>query len=216
MIKIEKSKAPGKITCDADYRKEPVFGCICKDFHGKCYLCEYKSTSYRVEHIVPRDRAPECAHKWENLFLACPHCNEIKGNKYNNILDCTKVDPEDVISIKYNPFPMARPEFAIKDANDPVSTQVEQTVELLNKIFIEPTTVEKLYEADTLCDKLYEEIDDFLNDIQKYRKATGKNKGKCYTYVSEHIGRSSSFAAIKRAIVRERYLHIFGTELDKQ
>jgi len=215
MIKIEKSDAPGRITCDADYRNDPVFKCICDDFHGKCYLCEFKSTSYRVEHIVPRNSNPELAHDWNNLFLACPHCNEIKGAKYNNIIDCTKVDPEDVIDVRFVPFPMAKPEFSSKDADSSLSAQVDQTVELLNKIFVEPTTAQKFYEADSLCDALYEEIDHFLDIITNYRKAIGERKKEFRLIVSNHIAKNSAFAAFKRDIVRKRYYKMFGAELEK-
>ena len=215
MVKIEKTEAPGKITCDADYRKDPVFRRIYDDFHGKCYLCEFKTTSFRVEHIVPRDSNPEIAHDWDNLFLACPHCNEIKGKTYNNIIDCTKIDPEDVIDINYVAYPIAKPEFSSKVADSPLSEQIDQTVELLNKIFIEPTTSEKLCEAESLCDALYDEIDYFFDLIQNYRKAKGQRKEESYSIVINNFARNSVFAAFKRDIVRKRYYKMFGAELEK-
>jgi len=215
MVKINKSEVPGKITCDADYRKDPVFKKIKEDCYEKCYLCEFHSTSYRVEHIVPRDKKPELAHEWDNLLLACPHCNEIKGDKYDNILDCTKVDPEDVINFKYIPYPMSKPEFTLKEVDESLALQGKQTVELLNEIFLLPYTDQKFYEAEALCDKLYEAIEKFKERVQNYREAREEDKKECYTYVSMSIRRSYPFAAFTRAVARERYFDMFGAALEE-
>ena len=32
-----------------------------------------------------------------NLFLSCGHCNNIKLGKYENILDCSKIDVDEFI-----------------------------------------------------------------------------------------------------------------------
>ncbi|MBR1740781.1 MAG: HNH endonuclease [Lachnospiraceae bacterium] len=31
-------------------------------------------------------------YDWNNLFLACAHCNNMKSAKYEPILDCSKID----------------------------------------------------------------------------------------------------------------------------
>jgi len=36
---------------------------------------------------------------WNNLFLTCGHCNNIKGKRYDDILDPTKCDPEEHIAL---------------------------------------------------------------------------------------------------------------------
>ena len=37
---------------------------------------------------------------WENLFSACEHCKHIKGNKFTPILDCIKIDVDEIISFR--------------------------------------------------------------------------------------------------------------------
>ena len=37
---------------------------------------------------------------WDNLFLACAHCNNIKSDNYEHILDCTKVDVDELIAFR--------------------------------------------------------------------------------------------------------------------
>ena len=45
-----------------------------------------------VEHLIPHKGNKDLEFEWNNLFLACPHCNNIKRDKYTPILDCCKVD----------------------------------------------------------------------------------------------------------------------------
>lgn len=35
---------------------------------------------------------------WDNLFLSCKHCNNTKGDRFDNILNCMDEDVEDCIS----------------------------------------------------------------------------------------------------------------------
>lgn len=54
----------------------------------KCMYCEskIKHVSYEhIEHIKPkaRDKYPELTFEWENLGLACPICNNNKGDIYD-------------------------------------------------------------------------------------------------------------------------------------
>ena len=203
MVKINKSEKPGEINRDEDYRKGPVFCALVNDCFRKCYLCEIKLSAFNVEHIVPRSTKPELAHEWSNLLLACPHCNGIKNDKYDNILNCTEVDPEDVISIKYEPYPMFKLEFGVKEVDEPLATQGRLTAELLNMIFTVPPTDLKFHEAEELRRILINDMLEFTWRLLCYKNASvDRNKQIYLASVSEHIVRSSQFAAIKRAVVR--------------
>ena len=37
---------------------------------------------------------------WKNLFWSCAHCNNIKSDKYEPILDCTKEPVEKMIAFR--------------------------------------------------------------------------------------------------------------------
>ena len=49
---------------------------------NKCYLCERKAPdTSQIEHFIPTNNGgEELKYVWENLFLACDHCNSIKNN----------------------------------------------------------------------------------------------------------------------------------------
>jgi len=216
MVKIDKTlPAPRPITSSKDYQQGLVFETICKDFHCKCYLCEDRPTSINIEHIVPHKGDKALKYKWENLFFACAHCNNIKGTKYNNVIDCTKDDPEETIRFKFEPLPRTEPEFELKGAN--TAPGVVQTVELLNKIFCKPPTGMKTKEAIELCRHLYKEVKDFVREVEEYFDAIDccANEDKCYTYVANRLVRSAPFAAFKRTLAREIYPDNFGKALEK-
>ena len=88
-LKIEKKKANG------DYKCGDVLPRLKKDFKNKCYICEQKEpTSINVEHFIPHKGDSELKFSWDNLFWSCAHCNNIKSDKYNNILNCTDINDD--------------------------------------------------------------------------------------------------------------------------
>jgi len=221
MVKINKTyPAPAPINREKDYQGGLVFDTICSDFHKKCYLCEAKPISINIEHIVPHKSDETLKFKWENLFYACVHCNSIKGTKYDNILDCTKDDPEENIVIKYDPFPNKKPEFESKDKS--ISPQVDSTIKLLEEIVCSPPTDQKREGAKNLCKKLYNEVTGLVDKLEEYFNAVDNHHGEdeekyLKQCVARCIYRSSPFAAFKRAIIRKipEYYDIFKSELEK-
>lgn len=47
--------------------------------HGKCAYCSQPLKKYHVDHVIPLSRGG--SDDFDNLALACPHCNQSKGNK---------------------------------------------------------------------------------------------------------------------------------------
>ena len=96
ILQKEKAKDRGK------YNTEEVVEALEAVFSSKCYICENKKiTSYNIEHLKPhKDKNIDLKFDWNNLFLACAHCNNIKRANYENILDCTKVDVDELIYFK--------------------------------------------------------------------------------------------------------------------
>lgn len=84
-------------------------------FYGKCYICEDDaSKDGEKEHRIPvsADKSDVSLKKSSNLFWACRRCNSIKLDGYYDfsdeckhtkgycgIIDCTKCDPNEYISI---------------------------------------------------------------------------------------------------------------------
>lgn len=84
------------------YNTENVNKALKEVFHGKCYICENKeATSYQIEHLIPhRNKNVELKYDWNNLFWSCAHCNNIKSDKYELILDCTQEEVERLIAFR--------------------------------------------------------------------------------------------------------------------
>jgi hypothetical protein len=101
MIRLYKSPLPPDVTIESeqDYRKGEVLKILAEDCHNKCYICEDKPTIINIEHIVPHRSDLALKFDWNNLFIACGHCNSIKHAKYEEIIDPTKCDPEEHIAL---------------------------------------------------------------------------------------------------------------------
>jgi hypothetical protein len=101
MVKLTKRPLPDGVTIDSenDYRKGIVLKTLIEDCHSKCYICEDKPTNINVEHIIPHRNDISLKHSWDNLFIACGHCNSIKSVKYDDIINPIEIDPEDSIGL---------------------------------------------------------------------------------------------------------------------
>ena len=111
MIKIERKETDKtKLAVEAlkiakekgsTYNTEEVNAALNEIFHGKCYICEGKDiTSCQIEHFIPHRKDMELKYDWNNLFWSCAHCNNIKLDKYEPILDCTKVAVDELIAFR--------------------------------------------------------------------------------------------------------------------
>ena len=111
MIKIERKETEKTEQAIADLQKandnestyniESVNRALREVFHGKCYICENKAaTSYQIEHLVPHRGDKTLKYDWKNLFWSCAHCNNIKSDKYESIIDCTKEPVEKMIAFR--------------------------------------------------------------------------------------------------------------------
>lgn len=67
---------------NGSYNTPEVNAALKEMFHGKCYICENKQiTSYHIEHLNPHHGNIELKYSWDNLFLSCAHCNNIKSDR---------------------------------------------------------------------------------------------------------------------------------------
>ena len=84
MVKLTKRPLPPKpITAERHYRNDPNFSAIVEDCFGKCYICENdNATTLNVEHRISHRGDDRIKYDWNNLFLSCGHCNNIKIEGY--------------------------------------------------------------------------------------------------------------------------------------
>ncbi len=193
-LAIEKKKDSGS------YREQDVISALNKDFKNKCYICEQKqSTTFNVEHFISHKNDKDLKFNWNNLFLSCGHCNNVKLAKFDSILNCTIIDDKVDTAIYYrcNPFPKEKAFFEVKIK----SLKAEKTKELLDKTFNGEHTPLKILESSKLRDLLLKEIKVFQDLLFEYYE--NEDKDIFLVKIKEHLSNRSAFTAFKRWIIRD-------------
>lgn len=212
MVKLTKSPLPSgvSIRSENDYRSDPVFALLSKDCNEKCYICENgEATSYNVEHLIPHRGDSALKFDWNNLFLSCAHCNGLKRDTYEHILDCTKVDPEQYIALRLGTELKEKIQIEkLGDCENPAYS-VDETITLLSRVYnAEHEPPMKRLEATKLRNRVSREVSDFRNALDLfYQEAEGEIRERYRDEIRGMLHRSSNFAAFKRQIVRasEKY-----------
>ena len=196
VLKREKEKLSGS------YNKPEVLEALKLIFNNKCYICENKKvTSYNIEHLRPhKDTNIDLKFNWDNLFLVCAHCNNIKSSIYENVLDCTKVNVDEIISFRKEGNFAWNEYIEIKAIVN--SDEVEETVDLLEKVYNGTTAMKKM-EAINIKKELRNEIINFMSIINEYWDAEGEDKEDVKCLIIRELKPSSPFAAFKRWIIRD-------------
>jgi uncharacterized protein (TIGR02646 family) len=204
MVKIDKSPLPAgvNISSERDYRSDPVISILNDDCRGKCYICEIKApTSLNVEHRVPHKGNLKLKYDWNNLFMSCDHCNRVKSDKYEGIIDPSKVDPEKFISLSLVTGDL-RPEINVDMIADLAG--VAETIALLEQTYCANSPAARRLECGNLRALVMKEMSDFHNVLENYRREPNLEiKEGLRGIIADNISRSSSFAAFKRKIVRD-------------
>lgn len=203
MVKINKSMLPKEIVIkkEKDYRSREVMAILQKDFYNKCYICEEKyPTSINVEHLRSCANFEHLKYNWENLFYACAHCNKIKKNQYDDIIDCTKEDPEKYLCISFNSYP----EQNVLVSDRLYSAENVETRELLDKVYNGAGTTISKFEADNLKYRISMELKKFTECLNNYlAERDTKLKAVYRDEIEEMLRRESNFAGFKRSIIME-------------
>ena len=86
----------------SSYNTPEVIAALKEMFYGKCYICENKEgiSSFQIEHLNAHRGNIDLKYNWNNLFLACAHCNNTKNANYEPILDCSQVDIDRKIAFR--------------------------------------------------------------------------------------------------------------------
>lgn len=194
-LALEKEKAYG------DYKCGDVLSRIQSDFRNKCYICESKEpVTINVEHFVPHEGDKALKFSWDNLFWACGHCNNIKSNRFKDIINCTDLNEriEDRIEVYMRPFPKETVSVQALDT-DPSTIA---TVSLLEAVY-NGTTKLKTIESANLRSCILAEIRDFQRYLTDYYEDgfTPEDKALFLSNIKRHLSRSANFTSFKRNIV---------------
>ncbi len=137
-------------------------------------------------------------------FFVCSRCNNIKGAKYNNLINCCDNRTDVFRAIKHLPpaTPYAK-SVQIVAMNDDIKTT--ETQELLDKIFNSEHTVNKKVSGSFLRRKVFEQYNLLLDQINAYYSpvATKTDKGQAIERIQVIIERSSPYSAFIRWCVLE-------------
>ena len=211
MIKIERrqtAKAQKAIESllkaketDAGYNVPEVNAALKEIFYGKCYICENKEvTSYQIEHLIPHRGNPGLKYAWDNLFLACAHCNNTKLGRFDPILDCTKEDVERAIAFRKQGYFGTDEKLLF----EPLDSREEtlNTGRLLHEVYYGSTPQKKM-EAVILRKHLRKEISNFKEYVREYKEAEDEEKEDLKYLLKRELGDASPFAAFKRWLIRD-------------
>ena len=137
-------------------------------------------------------------YDWNNIFLACSHCNNTKLDRYVGIIDPAEVNPENYIELELGVDNELR-EFVfvrkIKGGND-----VDITIDLLNAVYNGIKTDIKKYACQQLKNKILHEIIWFLEKLYEYKQ---NNIIESKSVIEKMLSSDSVFSAFKRLIVRK-------------
>ncbi len=212
-LEKEKAKKSGK------YNKDDVVKRLEKDFYGKCYLCESLTTSSQVEHLKSHRGDLDLKFDWENLFLSCSHCNNIKLHNYDDILDCTKENVEEKIRYKMDPFPKADVYVYCVDEDKNTIDKTNKTVELLDKCY-NGTTPLKNIDSNNIKEQILEEIKKFQEYIESYFESLDLDyldDIKHFERKIKHgLSKKSKYTSFKRWIIKDNKNldKVFGKYID--
>lgn len=184
------------------YNKPEVVDALKLIFNNKCYICENKNiTSYNIEHFRPhKDVNNDLKFDFDNLLLSCGHCNNIKLGNYENILDCSKVDVDELIAFRKKGNFIWEESIEIQPIK--YSLEIEETVELLLKVYEGTTNMKKL-ESYNIRKELRKELMKFIEAINEYKSTDGEDREDAKELIKKHLKANSPFAAFKRWIIRD-------------
>lgn len=186
---------------DSGYNLPSVNEALEECFHGKCYICENdQPTSINIEHRVSYVGDLDLKYDYNNLFLSCAHCNNIKLNQYNDILDCTVDDVDELIAFrKEGYFGVPEKYYAKALSDDP---KVLCTEKLLNAVY-SGTTTQKTMEAKIIIKHLRDELREFKEAVRLFKESSGYRKKVMRIRIFMELCADSPFAAFKRWLIKD-------------
>lgn len=205
MVKITRSPVPpASLAAEAQkeygsYSKPDVIRQLREDFHEKCYICELRNLSDpEVEHLRPHHNRTrkERVFDWNNLFLACRHCNLVKSASVyeDKILDCCRTEPEKVLTHIYA-------DFHVKIYGRAGDEKAQVTAELIEACFEKRDTGIREAACQHRIEKLSDDMNILYKTLQKYKNSSGSARYR--KSLGQMLKRESQFAAFKRDYVRE-------------
>ena len=175
MIRVKKSaNSPRSLLKTDAYNGEDVQRQLLADQHGKCYLCEcLVEPNYHIEHL---DSKNDNRQDWNNLFLSCGYCNDRKLDLFDDIINPSLHNVEDIIEQRIDTSSKTA-KFRSKDT----SLAVAHTIQLLERLFNgkDPKSKSRNPHEEVFYDRVELIINDFLKKLIAYCLDSSEIKKKC-------------------------------------
>lgn len=199
---LQKAKQSG-----STYNTPEVNTALMEMFRKKCYICENRDgiSSYQIEHLIPHRGNKELKYDWNNLFLSCAHCNNIKNDKYEPILDCSKEEVDQKIAFRKKGYFGKDEVYEFEPLEQ--SREIENTVRLLKDAYY-GTTPQKKMEAVNIRRELRKNLSAFKEYVREYEEAEDYDKEDCKFIIKKEVNGDEPFTAFKRWLLwdhQERY-----------
>ncbi|EPA1256010.1 HNH endonuclease [Enterobacter bugandensis] len=193
--------APVSLARKLRYDGPDVHEALQECFFGKCYICENKDPlDINIEHFVSRKNDDEKSYDWDNLYLSCGRCNNIKLAKHDELLDCCN----EVVwnRIKLLPGFSAR---AKKVTVEPLFNDKKTitTADLLEKVYNSDHTINKRLTSAALRSQITKTTQKLIRNIIEYYEDDTPIERKLYLIekIKVLIRRDAKFSAFCRWIV---------------
>lgn len=181
------------------YNTPEVNDALQETFYNKCYLCESKNvTAYVIEHLVSARGSQKLRYDWNNLFLACTHCNSTKKKRHEPILDCSQAEVDRMIRFYKIGHWGTKEEFCFEARDD--SAETIHTIALLEEIYYGRTPQKEIASAH-LRGELRKELAQFKGYVRDYLEACGEDKQDLYLLIKQELSVRSAFTAFKRWLI---------------
>jgi len=199
MIRLSKSvETPPSLLVvgNSTYNQQDVVSQLIEDHKGKCYLCERISiTDYEVEHLKSSANNIELKTSWANLFLSCSYCNRKKLQHFDNIVNPTTLNIEEVIQCVH----LAENKNICFSSNELDNEQIEETINLLHRIF-NGTGKMRIIREERFYEYFLSRIINFQSVVDKYLSS---KSAQDKDVVIEQLDIRQEFLAFKYHILKQ-------------
>lgn len=202
MFRVERSyPAPSSLERKSKYDGADVHEALQLCFFGKCYICENKNPmDINIEHFIPKENDKDKEFEWDNLYLSCSRCNNIKITKYDNLLDCCKENVWNRIKLL--------PGFSYKPKSVTIEAQFDddktlQTAELLKKVYNSDHTMSKRLTSASLRSHIAKTTQKLIASMNEYHEddTPDQQKSILIEKMKIMIRKSSAYSAFCRWII---------------
>ncbi|MDV5252876.1 HNH endonuclease [Enterobacter hormaechei] len=204
MFKVTRTyPAPESLLKKVHYDSADVHDALQICFFGKCYICETKEPlDINIEHFKPKSDNNERTFDWDNLYLSCSRCNNIKLTKYDNLLDCCQETVWDRIKLLPG-FSFRSKRVTVEALFDDVKTKT--TAELLNKVYNSDHTISKKLTSAALRSQVTKATQKLIKNINEYYEedTPPQHKELLIEKMKMLIRREAAFSAFCRWIIMD-------------